>query len=92
MPHLVGLNGLPLVPRPPDPELIDVHVCVFPDGTTYWMESATSDKVAAVFAKWNADNMGNPLFKGSSGGVVVVKMPRSKYNSVPAVGTFLNLN
>lgn len=65
--------------------IIEVAVIALPDGSTCWIrsEEGVSEYAQKVFAKFKAEH---PELedKRVSGGVVLIRMLESSYNSIPA--------
>lgn len=63
-------------------EIIDVACCVFPDGTTFWSDEPA--QVPKITELWRGSDSGKAIPEGCMGGVVYVRMPRSKYIAIGA--------
>lgn len=64
-------------------KVIDVSVCVFPDGTTYWMKDANQESIEKALDRFKDKNK---QFRHTdcTAGVVMISMPEESYNKIPA--------
>lgn len=58
-------------------EIINAYCCAFPDGTTFWCD--TFGEAIRAVEVWEGTESALSLPKGTLGGFVEVRMPRSKY-------------
>lgn len=61
-------------------EIIDVACCTFPDGTVFWTDETA--QVPKIMELWRGTDPAKSLPEGCLGGVVYLRMPRSKYTGI----------
>lgn len=65
--------------------IIQVAVVAFPDGSTAWVRSdpGVSEYVQKLFAKFREEH---PEYQDTAacGGMILIRMPESRYNAIPA--------